>query len=141
VDAVQGTWTMALAPEVPLPRSDDRPMYWVYPGTTLTFSFDRGWDESWGPLTVRLDARVLHTGTPDAPTPRKDVPATASVLGFEQSSADPRLGFENTPEPPDGPWTIEVSSPSNGPFVLVETLVVGNTEHSLIVTADAAGSP
>ncbi|MEQ1567051.1 MAG: hypothetical protein ABMA64_15540 [Myxococcota bacterium] len=136
VENVQGTWTAALAPEVPLPRADDRPMYWTYPGTTLTLSFASGWDEAWGPMTVRLDARVLHVGTPEAPAPRNDVPATVRVLGFEQSETQPRLGFEHTPEPPTGPWTLEITSPSAGPYVLLETLVIGNADHSLVVTAE-----
>ena len=47
-----------------------------------------------------------------------------------------------TPEPQaipgSGPWTLEVSSPKDGPFVLLETLLVGNDRHVLVVTAAGA---
>ena len=51
---------------------------------------------------------------------------STSSLGFVQRSADLRLGFAHTPDPQaipgTGPWTLEVSSPEDGPFVLLETL-------------------
>jgi hypothetical protein len=136
VENIGGEWTMKLATDVPLARGDDRAMYWVYPGTTLSFTFSRGWDsDAWGEMKVSLDARLLYVGTPEAPTPRPSSPATASFLGAEESSDDPRLGFEHVPEAPDGPWTLDITSPSDGPYVLVETLVIGNDQHSLVVSA------
>ena len=56
VDAAsERSYRIELADEVPLPRDDGRPMYWVYPGTTLTFSVPGAWDPAWG--EVRLDLR------------------------------------------------------------------------------------
>jgi hypothetical protein len=133
VEQTGGAWTLALAPEVPAPTGDRTPAYWVYPDTTLVFAFAAGWDEAWGPMGVRLDARVLHVGTPASPSPRGDVAATAAVLGFERSTAEPRLGFDHTPPAPTGPWTLTIASPNDGPYVLVDALVVGNPEHSLVV--------
>lgn len=142
VDNIAGEWTLKLAKEVPLARGDDREMYWVYPGTTLTFSFGKGWDaDTWGEMKITLEARLLYVGTPDAPTPRPGAEATASFLGVEESSDDPRLGFEQVADPPDGPWTLELTSPLDGPYILVETLVVGNDQHALVVTAATGGSP
>ena len=64
--------------------------------------------------------------------------ALATVLGFEQRSAEQRLGFVHAPEPPEGPWTLQVSSPASGPFVLLETLTIGNERYALVVTAPGA---
>ncbi|MEQ1501160.1 MAG: hypothetical protein ABMB14_02970 [Myxococcota bacterium] len=141
VDNIAGDWTIALSPEVPLARGDDREMYWVYPGTTLTFTFSSGWDaEKWGEMKVDLDARLLYTGTAAEPAPRPGASATVSFLGVEESGEDNRLGFSRTPEPPDGAWTLDITSPSDGPFVLVETLTIGNDDHSVVVTAPTGGA-
>lgn len=141
VDNTGGEWTMKLATDVPLARGDDREMYWVYPGTTMTFTFSKGWDaDTWGEMKVSLDARLLYVGTPETPTPHPSVSATASFLGVEESSDEPRLGFETVPEIPDGPWTLDLTSPSDGPYILVETLVIGNDQHSLVVSAPETGS-
>ena len=141
VDNIAGEWTMKLADEVPLARGDDREMFWVYPGTTLTFTFGSAWDaDAWGEMKVNLDARLLYVGTPESPTPRPGAQATASFLGIEESSDDPRLGFEQVVPAPDGPWTLALTSPSDGPYILVETLVVGNDQHSLVVSAAVGGA-
>jgi hypothetical protein len=141
VDNIAGEWTLRLAADVPLARGDDREMYWVYPGTRLDFEFGSGWDtETLGEMKVTLDARLLYVGTHESPTPRPGAPATASFLGIESSSNDPKLGFEQVPPPPDAPWTLSLVSPADGPYILVETLVVGNDQNSLVVTA-ATGGP
>jgi hypothetical protein len=136
VDAIGGTWSLGLDDAVPLPRGGDgRPMYWVYPGTTLTFELGAGWDEDrWGPLAVTVDARVVYVGTPEEPSPKPGAPVTVTFLGFEQSGRDKVFGLKHEPDPPDGPWTIEVVSPPGGPYVLLDTLRVGNDEHALALT-------
>lgn len=137
---VDGAWEMHLSDEVPLARADDSDAYWVYPGTTLTFTIDKGWSaDQWGELKVQLDARLMYVGTPEEPSPRPGAQATVAFLGVEESGSDPRLGFESTPEPPDSAWTIDVTSPSDGPYVLLESLVLGNTEHALVVVAPPTG--
>lgn len=137
-EAVGGTWTLGLSPEVPLARGGDgRPMYWVYPGTTLTFEVGAGWDaDTWGEMQVTLDARLMYIGAPEAPAPKPGSPATVSFLGFEHAGKEKVFGVEHRPEAvPDGPWTIDLASPVDGPFVLVEILVVGNADYGLVVTS------
>lgn len=137
---VDGAWEMRLSDELPLARADDSDAYWVYPGTTLTFTVDKGWNaDLWGQLKVQLDARLMYVGTPEEPAPRPGAQATVAFLGVEESGGDPRLGFESTPEPPDAAWTIDVTSPSDGPYVLIETLVLGNADHALVVVAPPTG--
>jgi hypothetical protein len=137
VGEISGTWTVALDPEVPIARGGDaRPTYWVYPGTTLTFTFDSGWQSAWGPMSVQVDTRLLYVGTPDNAAPMPGGPATVSVLDSEESGSEPRLGLEIVPEPPpESAWTVEITSPPEGPYVLVELLRVGNDNNALVVTA------
>jgi hypothetical protein len=138
VGNVAGTWEMRLASEVPLPRSDEREMYWVYPGTTLSFRLGPWNAEEWGELRVELDARVMAVGTPEAPNSRSPSAATATLPSFEAQSEDQKLGFSRTLPAQEGPWTLEISSPEDGPYVLLETLIVGNEKHALVVTAPGA---
>jgi hypothetical protein len=137
VGAVSGEWTLALSEEVPMPRGGDaRPMFWTYPGQTLTFTFAEGWESEWGPMSVQVDARVLYAGTPEQPSPQPGAPATISVMDTEESGSDPRLGMEVIPEPPpESAWTVEITSPADGPFVLLELLRVGNDNNAVVVTA------
>jgi hypothetical protein len=140
VGAVSGTWTVALDTEVPIARGGDaRPTYWVYPGTTLTFTFDSGWQSEWGPMSVQVDTRLLYVGTPDNAAPAVGGAATVSALDSEESGTEPRLGLEVVPEPPpEAAWTVEITSPPDGPYVLVELLRVGNDNNALVVTAPGA---
>ena len=121
-------YRIALSDEVPMPRGDDeRPMYWVYPGTTLTLSFDQGWDLSWGPMWVDLD--VHRAGSQEG-----DV--TLTLNGDEEifETGDVLVSVE--PDVPDGPWTITIESPTGGPYLLLNRLTIGNTNHALIVSGD-----
>src|SRR5262245_60079955 len=89
VNAVSGTWTIELAKDVPIARGGDaRPMYWTYPGQTLTFTFAEGWNPDWGPMSVQVDARVLYAGTPEQPAAEPGAPATISVMDQEESGSD-----------------------------------------------------
>ena len=136
-DAVGGPWSLTVDEAIPLERGGDgRGMYWVFPGTALTFQFDRGWDASWGQLEVRLDARLLAVGVPEHPKRRPQAPAEVEVLGLRESALDNRLGVAITPEPPDASWSLTVRSPEGGPWVLLESLVIGNDDRSLVITAE-----
>lgn len=138
-DNVAGNWTLGLSEELPMKRGGDKhDVYWVYPGTTLTFAFDKAWAEEWGIPTVTLDARVVYTGTPEAPAAQPGSPATVEFEGHEATSADNKLGIQEVIEPPQGPWTLEIASPSDGPYVLVNTLVVGNEQHARVLAVEGA---
>lgn len=134
-DAVSGRWTLGLSPDFPL-QTGERSAHWVYPGTTLTASFSSGWDgEKWGPPSVRLDARNVYTGTPDRPAATTGAPSVVSFLGKEFASKELQIGVDELVEPPDGAWTIEITSPSDGPYVFVKMLVVASTSHRRVVVA------
>ncbi len=139
-DAVEGAWTTVVNPAIPLPRGGDgRPMYWVFPGTTMTFSFSEGWrTEEWGSFGVRFDARLLAVGERGLPHRQPQAPAEVRVPGQRKAALDNRLGLVAEGPAPRGPWTIEVASPEHGPWVLIETLIVGNEERALVVTAEEA---
>lgn len=138
-DQVGGEWTLALDERVPVPRADDgRGMYWVYPGTALEFSFEGAWAEEWGPFSVQFDARLLAVGVPEQPRRQPQSPAEVSVLGQRKTALDNRLGLVVDGTVPPDQWTLTVTTPEFGPWVLVETLLVGNSSRALVVTAEDA---
>jgi len=133
-DATDGSWALALDPQLPMPRGGDgAPTYWVYPGTTLTVTFDRGWDPAWGEFAVSVDARLVPVGTAALPNAAPAGTARVNVLGETAASGTNRLGLSATPPAPTDEWTLDVSTPADGPYVLVESLVVGNETTALVV--------
>lgn len=118
------------APDLPLKRGDDgREMFWVYPGTTLTFSFSRGWDPEWGPLWVDL------SGKSSGPT---DAPLVIRFAGEEHRFFKDNVFLSTQPEPPTEPWTLEIESPAEGPYFLLDLLTLGNPKHGAVVTGPRA---
>lgn len=128
------TYTVALDSAFPLQRGDDgRDLFWIYPGQTATLSLSKGWNPDWGSLSVDLDARLVYVGKTNS------APATASVLGVDEKSARPRLGMSAQIEtPPSDAFEVTIASPGDGPYVLIETLTLGNAQHAVVVTSEAA---
>lgn len=141
VDNVGGAWTLQLSDEVPMPLGNDGEAHWVYPGTELVFTFDAGWRaEDWGPMRVSFDARLLYVGTPEDPDTLGSGSARLQFLDHDQTTDEPRLTVTHAPPNPDGPWTLTVSSPADGPYVLVDRLSLGNDEHTLVVASTPGGA-
>ncbi len=132
-EAVEGKkYTIALAGDVPLARGDDgRPIYWVYPGTTLRIESGKPWDPAWGKLEVDLVPHTFGEGSSYQVT----VAGTAIELPDDQEA--PHLHHVVDPVPA-GPIVVEITSPADGPYIALETLTLGNAEHAAIVTSDAA---
>ena len=125
------TYRLALSDEVPMPRGDDgRPMYWVYPGTTLTLTFDRGWDESWGDMLVDIAGRTTAS---EAASP---LTVTVADEVFEVDGDD--LVVSTEPDVQADAWSIRIESPADGPYAVLNLLTVGNPEHALVVTGPVA---
>jgi len=128
-DDVDGDWVVGLVREQPVRRdSDGLGLYWVYPGTSITFAFAEPWDDARGDFGVHLDARLLHVGRAPASSARVE------VLGEVSEGTGDRLAAPKIASPPDGPWSVTITSPSDGPFVLVESLWVGNEDAGQVVS-------
>ncbi|MEM6927043.1 MAG: hypothetical protein AAF602_08955 [Myxococcota bacterium] len=126
---VDGDWAVGLVREQPIPRGGDdtRAVYWVYPGTSVTFAFSRPWNPDDGPFGVHLDGRLLRVG--QAPSANARVEALGTVVeGTGERIAAPDVAA------PDGPWSVTVSSPAEGPYVLLDALWVGNEEVGQVVS-------
>lgn len=123
--------SLALSDEVPMHLVGEAPAWWVYPGTTLRFSFDQPW--SGGPFDVAVRAHALGGEAAPALT----VGATTRTLEV----VDGRVVLDETLEAPAGKggkkWTLEVSSPADGPFVLLQNLAIGRAPR----TAHLVGQP
>lgn len=127
---LEQTYTLALDPRFPMPRGDDdRPMYWVYPGTTATFTIDGAWDDQWGVGKLELGGRVIDLTTDGAQVTAPGIQETLSTGG--DFIVTKELG------PTDGAFTIEVSSPANGPYVLLNQIQIGNPDNALVISSDA----
>lgn len=123
-------YEIRLSPEVPLARGGDgRPMYWVYPGTTLTFDVDP-WQAGWGAAGLDL---AMHLGG-------EGVGAITVTVGDDTHSlaatSDGTLSLDPTPNA-EG-LTVSIASPADGPYVVLQSLTLGNERAALVVTGEAA---
>ena len=128
-DGGRRTYTAALASDFPLARGDDeRPMYWVYPGTTATFSFSSGWNAEWGESRLAIAGRLIGEGAAGLDAP-----------GLERDLDTPgNFHIAEVIEPGAEAFTVEVQAPEGGPYVLIDTLTLGNPDNAVVVTAEAA---
>lgn len=132
-EAAEGKqYTIALSDQVPLVRGDDgRPIYWIYPGTTLRIETGKAWDPAWGALDVDLVTRAFGEGSP------YQVTIAGAPVELPEDNEAPHL--HQTLDPAPGtPIVIEISSPADGRYVAIETLTLGNAEHAAVVTSEAA---
>lgn len=138
-DAVDGPWALSVDEAIPVPRAGDgRGMYWIYPGTSLTFAFEGAWDPAWGDFGLVFDARLLPVGTAEQPRLRPAGMASVTALGQTREGNDNRLGLELDTPPGEAAWELVVATPEDGPWVLIETLFIGNDDRSLVVTAEGS---
>lgn len=130
-NAEKHTYTVQLDPQVPMERGEDkRPMYWVYPGTTLTFSLGSGWDPTWGEATLDLAAKVAGEHLSPAVVSYGETEIKSDETGLLEISKSADL--------PNTPFTIDISSPEDGPYLLLNTLTLGNAANALVLTSEVA---
>lgn len=126
------TYRLAYAEELPLPRGDDgRPLYWVFPGTALEVRFQDPWESSWGEAELSLGFKVVGglEGRPLWQAPGQLALITEPAGGVSVVLDDRLM---------DRTWSVRVSSPVDGPFVVLDTLTVGNSEWAAVVTGERA---
>lgn len=117
---------------------DGGALQWIYPGTKLTVSVEEGWPLSSTPLQF-LASMQMFGNRPDG--------VTLTVRGKRvplRSAGGRMVGVARLPNPPKGPWKIEIESPPDGPFLAVvgiATEVDGNREHFLNYGRDPVTIP
>ncbi len=112
------------AEEVPLGPAEE-PIYWVFPGTTLTWSLDAPWRTP--PTSVELTASALGPGTGLAELEVGGARVPIQVAGSDASAT--------VPAPAGDGWTVAVSSPVDGPYLVLRTLAVRAGEATMSLVA------
>ncbi len=132
-EAVEGKkYSIALSEDVPLARGDDgRPIYWIYPGTTLRIETGKAWDPAWGKLEADLVPHTFGGST------NYQVTIAGTPIDLPDDQDAPHLHHVVDPVPA-GPIIVEISSPADGPYVALQTLTLGNADHAAVVTSEVA---
>ena len=104
-------------------------MYCVYPGTTVTIAIDSAWQETWGVAKLEIGGRIIDLTSDGVQVTAPGIEETLSTGGDFVVTKE--LGET------DGGFTIEVSSPENGPYVLLNQIQLGNPDHGLVISSDA----
>ncbi|MDP2307609.1 MAG: hypothetical protein Q8P18_16420, partial [Pseudomonadota bacterium] len=106
-------FTLGLADSLPLSSATGVPTWWVYPGSSLTFSFDSAWEP--GPWMARVRARILGSGG-------ATLEAGGSRVGLLPAG---RVHMASIVGPaPTGPWELTLHA-EPGAWVVVDALAVG----------------
>jgi hypothetical protein len=123
------SYRFSLSEDLPLRTSAGFEAWWVYPGTTVTLSFE---EPTSGPGVV-VDA-LAFAGGKGSPTAWIDS-APPSPFGGEAQHRSIVL-----PPPRAGaPWSLSIASPADGPYLLLRRVVHGPTD-SPAYTIGAPGS-
>ncbi len=131
-NAEKHTWSISLDDQVPILRGEDnRPMYWVYPGTTLTFTAARAWDPAWGAMEVDVVTRQVSEGPPVTVT----VAGQPVSVPEDKDTAHLHVGLDPIPA---APLVVTVTAEATGGYVVVDTLTIGNAENAAVITSEVA---
>lgn len=103
-----------------------RPVHWVYPGSTLAIEFASGWKKSRGPFAVTVVAQPF--GDSDPPGLVVLDGQVRAPLHAEGGQA--RATLQATPPP--GPWSLAVSSPPQGPHLAVLGVALGTGAQKVL---------
>lgn len=128
------TFAVGLAETLTVRTGQGDEAMWVYPGTTVQWTFDAPPEgapgEEAGRLAVEARVRVigageafLRAGGAEARLGRPaDLPADMA------SGAPVTAAARVTPSGGAGPWTLEITSPPGGPWLVVEGVALGDGE-------------
>ncbi len=136
-------YAVTLDPALPLERAGFPAVWWVYPGTAVTWSFDEGWDATAGPFRVRVQGAAFGTRPGRAEMAVGD---RRAVLTPDPALADDPVTRGDLVAvvaggPPAGPWTLAVRSPADGPFLAIRTLSFGEGDaEDLFIGAEPSAT-
>lgn len=114
------SYRLDLDPALPLTPSPGAEAWWVYPGTTVELQVPEAWGDD-GPFGVQVAAT--------APIPGEG--ATVEIVGqapVPLVSTGVALHAELTAPAPTGPWTVRITSPADGPWLLLRSVTAGDPE-------------
>ena len=110
--------------------------FWIYPGTDVTLRFADAWDGSPELFTIKVTSEAFSAAT-GTPTIR---------YNEDEATPLPRSGNRHklslSPAPPNGEWSVTIASPADGPYLLLQGLVVGEGFGASTIigtTADSRG--
>ena len=110
-----------LDPRIPVPVADRlfEPVQrtWVYPGTTLHWAFAEPWPGS--DDTFDISIRVLRMSDPGGPP---ELRVNSRVIPWTGAPDGDAWDARVTLPRPAGTWSIEVASPADGAYAIVEEL-------------------
>jgi hypothetical protein len=117
--AIQSQYSLHLDGSLPMTRPDGREIYWVYPNTTLTFVVDGLFDPAWGEGDVDIAGALFGSGQPLI---------TVDISGTSKEINEDRFTVHSEMPNTKNSWTIQITSPERGPFVLIDLQTIRNMD-------------
>lgn len=111
---------VSLSPQVPFEGAGDSQEWWVYPGTSVRFTLQGAWDPLMGPFGASLLGVRYGAGQGQATF------TVGDAAGVPITGTGPWVQAALESAPPAGStWQVQVSSPADGPYLLLRTLSLG----------------
>lgn len=113
---------LVLAPQPDVERPISLPVPWVFPGTSITWTWAEPWPHDRGPLRVEVAAQPLGGGSG---VPEVRVGGVRAEL--EGSGGQLRASLRGPVSL--GEWSVEVVNPADGPHLAIVALALGRGPH------------
>lgn len=111
-------YTIALSDALPM-QTPDGPVWWIYTGQTLDARFEDGVGQAGRLVTVSATLRTPQK----EPKERPQLRVAGQTVDFSQEEGPSWHASLSLPIP-DGPWTVTVASPGEGPYLLLDSLIL-----------------
>lgn len=129
--AADRRYVAELDADSPLVGGDGREAWWVYPGTGLRLEVP---EPPGGPARVWASVRVVRAG--------EGLPRLAAGAGEATfTRVGDRLEASVEAGPVRGAWTVEIHSPADGPWLLVERVATGTAARPWYLVGRPAEEP
>ncbi|MBN1337264.1 MAG: hypothetical protein JXB39_14995 [Deltaproteobacteria bacterium] len=123
-ERTKATFVPAITDALPLEVPNLPPVWWVYPGTTLRFTFDEAWPPENDAFSVNVRAAVFGPRADGALAEAAGVQAPLVRLP-DDDIGEGDVGAILQGPAPNAPWTLEIRSPVHGPWLALRRLGFG----------------
>jgi hypothetical protein len=117
--------------------TEHKKSYWVYPGTSLTLTFEQAWDGDPDAFMIRLISEAFSEAD-SLPTIQYNDQQPIAI-----PASGKRHKIELNPPAPEGSWSLTIHSPSDGPYLAIQGLTIGYGYGAALIvgsTADNRGA-
>jgi hypothetical protein len=117
--------TLSLSEDVPQIGPDGEELYWIYPGTSLKFDFDQGWNGPEEAFEIYVIGNAFGEGDP--------LEVRVDGTSYPLTNQGERHWVSAHPPAPKQAWTLEIASPQTSKWMMVQNVAIGMKPKTQII--------